>query len=256
MTPMGSHLAYDARLGPAERAYVRAFGTPDPSLRVRTSHVLRALRKLEPGVVLDAGCGAGFTVIAAALRMPGVRMIGIDADARQVEHAIDLAARAGATSASFERTDVFEYEPDSPVDVVLCVDALEYFEDDASFLSRVRSWLVPGGALVLHCRRVPTPRYLPSFRRADPLLDGRRRSGYEAGALTDLLEGARFGSVRLRQTLTPPAELAHELADPELGVVRGRLLRALTGPLLAVVASLDVVPMGPGAGLLAVAIAR
>jgi cyclopropane fatty-acyl-phospholipid synthase-like methyltransferase len=256
MTPIGSHLAHDRRLRRSERLYLRAFGTPDPALRARTAHVLRALKRLRPAVVLDTGCGAGFTTITAAARLPWLRMTGIDSQGEQIELAKELATAAGVANASFECADVFAYAPDGRVDAVVCADALEYFEDDAAYLHRVRRWLEPGAALILHCRQTPTPRILRAFRGSDPHADGRLRSGYDPGSLSILLTDAGFELTRVRQTLQATAELAHELADPDLGPIRGRTWNALAGPGLAALASADVFPTGRGAGLLAIARAR
>jgi SAM-dependent methyltransferase len=253
MSPLGAHLAFEPDLSPAERWYLRALGAPEPSLRVRTAHVLRALDRLAPTRVLDAGAGAGFTAIELARRRPGSTVVALDIDAPQIEHGRRLAADAGATNVTFVAADALAYEPRDPFDAVVCVDALEYVADDVQFLRRLGAWLAPGGALVLHCRAIPTAYRRRAFKATNFRRDGRVRPGYSRGQLAQMLHDAGFVDLAVESTLTAPAEFAYELVDPELGVFRGRAARALAAPPLLLLAQLDRLGLGRGAGLLAVA---
>jgi SAM-dependent methyltransferase len=203
--------------------------------------------------VLDAGCGAGFVAIPFALSAPDAEVVAVDANPTQIGRARSLAGAAGARNAEFVCSDVLAFEPAGPLDAVVCVDALEYFDDDRAFLGRAREWLREGGHLVLHCRAAEAPAILSSFRRADPLRDGRIRPGYGSGELAALLRAAGLDPVELRPTITAPAELAFELADPELGPLRSRVARAAVAPLLVALSKLDSPRLGRGAGLLAIA---
>lgn len=228
-------------------------GPPEPSLRVRTAHVLRAVDRLGPVRVLDAGAGAGFTAIALARRRPASTVVALDIDVPQIEHGRQLAAAASVRNVSFVATDALSYEPDELFDVVVCVDALEYVADDLRFLRLVRSWLAPEGSLVLHARATPTAFRRAVFKATDFRRDGRVRPGYSGMELKDCLKNAGFVDAEIKSTLTAPAELAYELVDPDLGVFRGRAGRALAAPPLLLLAQLDRLPIGRGAGLLAVA---
>ena len=254
MRALGAHLACEPGLSALRRLLLRTLGSPEPALRARTRHALRAALAADPQLVVDAGCGAGFAAIALALAAPGCRVVGIDGNVAQVERAAALAAGAGARNAAFVTGDALGFDPGEPVDVVLCLDVLEYVAQDGLLLACVCGWLRPGGRLVLHCRAVPTPRLLRAFRDADPCFDGRVRPGYEPDELSRLLVGAGLAVVELRPTLTPPAELAFELADPGLGPLRNAVVRLLLTPLLLALARADSPRLGRGAGLLAVAI--
>lgn len=254
MSPLGAHLACEPGLSAPRQLLLRALGTPEPGLRTRTRHALRATLAAEPRFVVDAGCGAGFASIALALAAPRCRVVGVDGNGAQIERATKLAKGAGAGNATFVTGDVLAFEPQEEADVVLCLDALEYVADDSLLLARMRGWLRPGGRLVLHCRATPTPRVLRAFRHADPCFDGRVRPGYGPAELRLLLDGAGLTVVDLRQTLTPPAELAFELAEPSLGPLRNGALRLLALPFLLALARADAPRLGRGAGLLAVAV--
>lgn len=228
-------------------------GPPEPSLRVRTAHVLRAVDRLAPTRVLDAGAGAGFTAIALARRRSASTVTALDIDAPQIEHGRKLAAAAGVNNVSFVMADALSYQPEELFDAVVCVDALEYVADDVQFLRLIQSWLAPRGALVLHARATPTAYRRGVFKATDFRRDGRVRPGYAREHLAELLNDAGFAESKIETTLTAPAELAYELVDPELGVFRRKAARALAAPPLLMLAQLDRLALGRGAGLLAVA---
>ena len=251
MTPLGSHLAAGPDAAGAERAYLTLFGAPEPGLRVRTRRVLGAVRQLAPRRVLDAGCGAGFVSIALAQSMPGAEVVGIDTSAAQVAKADDVARAARAENVSFKVASVDALDASASFDAAVVADALEYMRDPGAALLAIRGALRPGGAVVVHCRAVPTPRYLRSFKRADPFRDGRTREGYTEAELRETLTAAGFDMQSVARTFALPAELAYELADPELGWFRSRGARAAVAPLLVAVSLLPA--PGAAAGLLAVA---
>jgi cyclopropane fatty-acyl-phospholipid synthase-like methyltransferase len=253
MTPLGSHLAADPALHPFERAYMRLVGAPEPALRVRTAHVLREVRRARPRRVVDVGAGAGFMAIAAARQLPQATVVALEPQAEQAHRAEQLAAAAGVRNLRVVCADALDHE-ERDVDVVTCVDALEYVGDDSLLLTRIAAWLRPGGTLVLHCRRVPTAYRLARFRSGDRFADGRLREGYDAPGLRAGLETAGFSVRRIRVTLAAPAELAYELVDPERGPLASRGARAVVAPLLPLVTQLDRLPARDGAGLLAIAV--
>jgi cyclopropane fatty-acyl-phospholipid synthase-like methyltransferase len=246
---IGSHLAHDPALGRASRLAAKLFGAPEIGLRTRTRHVVRAAEGIKGRRILDVGCGAGFISLTLAARNPELEVTGVDVNAPQIERAREIAASAGLANATFATS--FAELASGPYDVVLCVDTLEYVEDAESLLVAIRDRLKPGGALVLHCRRTPTPRLLRRFRDLDPLEDGRLRPGYESSALTALLSAAGLIPNDLRETTKATAELGFELTHAEHGPVTSRIGRYALLPILTLLARLDI--GGCGAGLLIVA---
>ena len=132
--------------------YARAdSGGIDPSLRARLEERLPHGARL-----LVAGSGAGAEVFA--LETIGYAARGVDFSARMVEAARAEARRRGS-GASFVAADLRVHEEPSG-----CLDAVFFTYDVYSFLPhaaarrallrRMRTWLVPGGALLLSARRV------------------------------------------------------------------------------------------------------
>lgn len=72
---------------------------------------------IEPGPVLDLGCGNGYTLIAVASQLRGWTLTGVDFSKSLIEGAHTLAAQraAGMTSAvEFVHADALEYLPNVP----------------------------------------------------------------------------------------------------------------------------------------------
>src|SRR5690606_21749170 len=57
------------------------------------------------GRVLDGGCGFGLFSLYYALRRPGLRLVGVDRDARRIAMARRAAERLGLTNVHYEVGD-------------------------------------------------------------------------------------------------------------------------------------------------------
>jgi 2-polyprenyl-3-methyl-5-hydroxy-6-metoxy-1,4-benzoquinol methylase len=129
-------------------------------------HVPRTLRKiarvvdLAPGSrLLEVGCGMGGMTRAFAGLVGRVTAIDISG------HAIEAARRASPPpNVEFAAADALEWTSDGAFDVVISLSVFEHFDAGQRrlFLSRARSWLAPGGTLVLH---VPITRSWAADRR-------------------------------------------------------------------------------------------
>lgn len=254
MSPLGSHLAAEPGAhGTLGRLCLRALGTPDPSLRTSTRQVARAVVARRPQTVVDVGCGAGFLCFVLSSRLPDVRIVGVEQGHAQVARARRLVEATHASAVTFDEADAFAWVPPDRPDVVTCLDVLEYVDNDAEFLQRIATWLVPRGALVLHCRAVPTPRRTAAFRAVDPHFDGRTRAGYSVAELADMFTDAGLSVTSVRETMRWPAEGLFELTHPELGLLRSRVARTALLPLTIAATFADTIVPGTGAGLLVVA---
>ena len=98
--------------------------------------------------VLDVGSGPGTLTLDLARRVtPGI-VIGVDADAEQVEQARGLAVDEGVTTVRFLRGDVRELPVmDASVDVVHAHQVLQHVVDPVTALREMRRVLRPGGIL-------------------------------------------------------------------------------------------------------------
>ena len=132
----------------------RAYQEDGPSgalFRTRLELALRLVSTVvsPPGMALDLGCGCGPGALALA-RM-GYEATGVDISESMIERAAADAGRAGLSdSCRFICADFARVEPpNTPYRVVLALGFIEYFDDPASVLGRIRKWLADDGVLVL-----------------------------------------------------------------------------------------------------------
>ena len=97
---------------------------------------------LQGKTVIDFGCGTGDQAIELAQR--GARVIGVDICERYLEQARSKAAAAGVSDRC-----VFRTEPDEPADFILSLDSFEHFDDPATILTIMASYLKPDGAVLV-----------------------------------------------------------------------------------------------------------
>jgi SAM-dependent methyltransferase len=154
--------------------------------RGRRRILLAALDRLavEAGDVLDVGCGAGTTLELLAERFRGARLLGIDRERDPLRFCrADRAApvvQADAECLPFAA---------GCFDLVLALDALEHFADDAAALAEAHRVLRPGGVVVA---TVPAFGFL--WGNVDDLGHHHRR--YRRAGLLARVEAAGF-QVRL-----------------------------------------------------------
>jgi 2-polyprenyl-3-methyl-5-hydroxy-6-metoxy-1,4-benzoquinol methylase len=107
--------------------------------------------RLDGGVVLDVGCGHGWSTIAVQAAWPSATVIGLDTDEASVADARGHAVAAGV-AARFEvaggdpAVDLASY---GPVDVVLILEALHDMARPGDILGAARAALAPGGIVVI-----------------------------------------------------------------------------------------------------------
>jgi trans-aconitate 2-methyltransferase len=97
--------------------------------------------------VLDVGCGSGRVTEALCARVPGGRVLAIDASQDMVE----LAAERLGDRARVWCVDVLELSVDAPVDAIVSTAALHWVPDHDRLWARLAAALKPGGVLETQC---------------------------------------------------------------------------------------------------------
>jgi SAM-dependent methyltransferase len=132
----------------AYEAGVYAPGAPRAAALVRglqratVGQPVRLLRRAGLGAgarVLDAGAGTGRLV--EALARAGFEALGIDPSGRS-------AAAAAAAGRAVEHEPIEDHE-DHDLDAVVLWHVIEHLDDSGGALERVRSWLRPGGLVLV-----------------------------------------------------------------------------------------------------------
>ena len=142
LDPMPTSAEIDAYYEWAYREGIYApYAEADDIRRLIAEHRFATLRPMaRPGRWLDVGCATGHFLEAAG--RAGMAAEGLDVSPGAV-------AQARARGVTAHRARVEEFEPDRPYDCITAFDVIEHLLDPRGFLDRLRSWLVPGGTLVL-----------------------------------------------------------------------------------------------------------
>lgn len=103
------------------------------------------------GRVLDFGCGFGLFSLYYASQARDRQVTGIDLDAARIARAQRSAGKLGLTNVRYEVGDVLAWQPDAPFDAIYMLDVIHHLPAAMvpEFLARIRSFLAPGGILVI-----------------------------------------------------------------------------------------------------------
>ena len=95
-----------------------------------------------PRAVVDLGCGPGTLTETLAQRWPRARISGLDSSTEMIDR-----ARSRHSRVSYAVADVWDWTPESDVDVVVCNAVLQWVPDHAELLTRWAGALRPGSWL-------------------------------------------------------------------------------------------------------------
>lgn len=109
--------------------------------------VLERLELHGDEAALDAGCGSGRVTAELVKRLPGGRVIALDAS----EAMIAKARERLGDDVSYVVADLSELELDKPVDLVFSTATFHWIQDHDRLFARLRTALRPGGRLVAQC---------------------------------------------------------------------------------------------------------
>jgi trans-aconitate 2-methyltransferase len=109
--------------------------------------VLERLELSGDEIALDAGCGSGRVTAELAKRLPGGRVIALDAS----EAMIAKARERLGDGATYLVADLSELELDDQVDLVFSTATFHWILNHDRLFERLRAALRPGGRLVAQC---------------------------------------------------------------------------------------------------------
>jgi SAM-dependent methyltransferase len=168
--------------------YVHGYGTPEQERLVEQAEhwrerLIRDGTQLEPGTrLLEVGCGVGAVLAVLGQEFPGIRLVGVDIEPKQLEFARGHLERAGV-EANLLEADALElpFEDDS-FDHVWMMWFLEHVADPPAALREARRVLVAGGGITAievdysTCRAEPSTPALEALFSA--MVEGMAASGW------------------------------------------------------------------------------
>ncbi len=172
----------------------------------------------DPSFVVDLGCGPGTATVSLLTRWPAARVVGVDSAAAMLARADEVA---DPPRLSFVLSDIRDWEPPEPPDVVIANAVLQWVPGHEALIGRLAARLPPAGALAFQVPgnfERPTHTLLrqlapPGLLRDAPVLEpaGYLRLLQAAGLAADVWETTYL------HVLTGP--------DPVLEWVRSTALR-------------------------------
>jgi ubiquinone/menaquinone biosynthesis C-methylase UbiE len=187
--------------------YVHGYGTPEQDRLVQQAEhwrhrLIRDGTELEPGTrLLEVGCGVGAVLAVLGQEFPGVVLVGVDIEPRQLEFARGHLERAGVDATLVEADALALPFEDESFDHVWMMWFLEHVADPTAIVREARRVLVPGGAVTAievdysTCRAEPSTPAIEALFRA--MVRGMAASGWsDAGTrLPGWLREAGFREV-------------------------------------------------------------
>ena len=160
------------------------------------------------GLALDVGTGPGQIPIKVALRLPQLRIVGIDLSEAMLAKARNSAAAAGVEGqVRFEMADARRLPfPDRHFDLVMCNSLLHHAADPLATLNELARVTRPQGALLLRDLSRPSALAFPFHVRwfgrhyqglMKQLFTDSVRAAYTLRELSDLLARSKIAGAQV-----------------------------------------------------------
>lgn len=104
-----------------------------------------------PASVVDLGCGPGNSTSVLSQRWPQARVLGLDGSAEMI-----AVASAGCPEGEWLVSDIAQWNPEVPFDVVFSNAALQWLPHHGPLVERLFGFVAPGGALAF---QIPSATY-------------------------------------------------------------------------------------------------
>lgn len=118
------------------------------------------LGAVEPGTIVDLGCGTGSSTAVLRERWPHANILGVDSSAEMLDR-----ARAALPSVRFEEGDLRSWVSEGPAGLVFSNAALQWVPDHPTELPRLWRQVAEGGALAFQVpvRGDPSPAWVEAW---------------------------------------------------------------------------------------------
>ncbi len=168
--------------------YVHGYGTPEQERLVeQAEHWRHPLicdgTQLEPGThLLEVGCGVGAVLAVLGQEFPGVRLVGVDIEPKQLDFARRHLARAGVEATLLQADARVLPFGDESFDQIWMMWLLEHIADPPAVLREARRVLVSGGVITAievdysTCHAEPSTPAMEALFRA--MVQGMAASGW------------------------------------------------------------------------------
>jgi len=155
--------------------------------------------------ILDAGCGFGQYSYFLHKINPEYNILGVDQRCNQVCRCNDFIRKRELTKLHFKTENLTDFVYHSAFDLILCVDVMQYIENDQKVFENFFYNLTDNGILLLSAPTSEGTTNKPVYKSDDlPLF----RVGYAVNELKARLKEIGFKKVRTRYTYGKPGQFS------------------------------------------------
>ena len=115
--------------------------------------------------ILELGCGWGSLSLSMARRFPNAEITAVSNSPAQRDYIEQVAASRGLQNIRVVTADINLFDPDRQFDRIVSVEMFEHILNWRGSMTRLRSWLRPGGRFFMHVVTHRSGAY--SFDRGD-----------------------------------------------------------------------------------------
>jgi SAM-dependent methyltransferase len=204
------------RITHSVRAFYEAYPYPPGNrvdcdgyqVRLLLSYLERSAESQRPLQVLEAGCGRGLNLLAAAAAQPEIRFFGVDISRVAIEEASQTALSQDLQNLEFQVADLMQPGslPEVPggYDLILSYGVLHHLKEPAEGLRALRRLLSPQGAIAFmvdgRFGRQPLDRFLQALAILNEAGDSEQQREERGRALARLAEEGLFRSTHWQGT--------------------------------------------------------